>query len=186
MLGEMRCSMENHQQGGMNRHEEAKLLIAKVIGERFVPLSLLSEFPEYSVETEVRIGNSDFQMKMDVVLTYLEKQRKLFFEIKTQGDQGNAHERCYRLISPGVLSRMRFEGGWAWEDPQKTPIAHSVRPIVVVFCGDILGKQNFLSETKQCFDEYYENYLCLDLTDEKWESMLISHIENKFLGRLTQ
>ena len=178
--------MENHQKQGMKRHEKAKSTIANVIRVRFAPLTLLSDIPEYKVETEVVIGNSDFQMKMDIVLTYLGRNRKVFFEVKTQGDQGNAHERCYRLISPGVLARMRSEGGWKWEDPQKTPIVHSVRPIVVIFCGEILRKRNFCSETKHCFNGYYENYLFLDFDDGNWEMMLISHIENNFLGRLME
>ena len=65
---------------------------------------------DYLFTTEEKLGTSDFAFKVDIMMANRTTSRKLFFEVKTQGPAGNAHERAYRCMMPGVLDRLRKGG----------------------------------------------------------------------------
>ena len=106
--------------------------------------------------------------------------RKLFFEVKTQGPAGNAHERAYRCMMPGVLDRLRKVGNWGYQDPKMTPSQYIIRPVIVIFCGECLKGDRFRAEIKELFSHCVENFLLLDLENPQWKYNLEAHIRNYY------
>ena len=60
-----------------------------------------------------------------------------FFEIKRQGERGNAHERVYKVFSPALMRSV------------KTLMKVNYYPVVAVFCDNLATDNRYLKEFQQ-------------------------------------
>ena len=123
-------------------------------------------YSDYDLPQEVldKIYNVDVSKKswgisMDFAIRNLENEKILFGEIKRQdgwvettnmqAGRGNAHERCCKYFTPGLMKILRQTSKIFSED---------ILPFWIIFVGDITRDPRRNREIAFWFQEYTKNY----------------------------
>lgn len=123
-------------------------------------------YSDYDLPQEVldKIYNVDISKKswgisMDFAIRNLENEKILFGEIKRQdgwvettnmqAGRGNAHERCCKYFTPGLMKILRQTSKIFSED---------ILPFWIIFVGDITRDPRRNREIAFWFQEYTKNY----------------------------
>lgn len=120
----------------------------------------LSEYVKKQIfNPTINFENTHWGVSPDFAIKNIESGKILFGEIKRQdgwvegkdpsAGRGNAHERCCKLFTPGLLKAYRKIGGI---------INTNVLPFWVVFEGDITRDPKRVREISFWFDTYQDNY----------------------------
>lgn len=128
-----------------------KNLYAQVV----LPVDVMSQIYNPTINLE----ETKWGVSPDFAIQNLENKKILFGEIKRQdgwvegknpsAGRGNAHERCCKLFTPGLLKAYRKVGGISNEE---------ILPFWVVFEGDITRDPKRVREISFWFDTYKDNY----------------------------
>ncbi len=118
-----------------------------------LPQSVLSEI--YNVD----VSGKSWGISMDFAIRNLRNEKILFGEIKRQdgwventniqAGRGNAHERCCKYFTPGLMKILRQTGKIYSQD---------ILPFWIVFAGDITRDPRRNREIAFWFQEYTKNY----------------------------
>jgi len=135
--------------------------------------------------TELKKNNKpkySWGISMDFVIRNIENKKSLFGEIKRQdgwiettnmaAGRGNAHERCCKYFTPGLLKAIREAGG----------ISNEILPFWVVFVGDVTRDPRRNREISFWFQEYDKNFFMWRDTDDI--GSLLDFFENNLLPYL--
>lgn len=118
-----------------------------------LPQSVLNEI--YDVD----VSKKSWGISMDFAIRNLENEKILFGEIKRQdgwventnmqAGRGNAHERCCKYFTPGLMKILRQTSKIFEED---------ILPFWIIFVGDITRDPRRNREIAFWFQEYTKNY----------------------------
>ena len=132
---------------------------------------------EKSIHTPEKIGK--WGVQPDFAIEHLITKKIIFGEIKHQegwieggtssDGRGNAHERCFKLFSPGLLKKYR--------EVSKITDSGDL-PFWVVFNGNITRDPKRVREISFLFDNFSNHYF---LWQDKTKLNLIKHFETHIL-----
>lgn len=116
----------------------------------------------YNVDVSLKKSNGkpkyQWGISMDFAIRNIKNGKILFGEIKrqdgwiettsAQAGRGNAHERCCKYFSPGLMQVLRKTGG----------LSEEILPFWLVFVGDITRDPRRNREIAFWFQNYVKNY----------------------------
>lgn len=138
----------------------------------------------YNVNMKKEDGSFKYEwgISMDFAIRNLNNGKILFGEIKRQdgwteetdmqAGRGNAHERCCKYFTPGLLNILR----------ETSRLSNEILPFWIVFTGDITRDPRRNREIAFWFQEYTSNYFMWHNIYNEEE--LINFFENNLLKYL--
>ncbi len=124
--------------------------------ENFVAAACACLDPErYTVEEKPRDlrncfpalgdGKKDYGVEPEASITSIANDRKIFFEVKKQGDAGNADERACRHHTVAFYKLMKEKYGWEYH------------PYVTIFCESLATNPRYTQKAHYVFepDQYF-------------------------------
>lgn len=125
----------------------------------YARVELLEDVKKQIYNPSINFENTQWGVSPDFAIKNIDSGKILFGEIKRQdgwvegkdpsAGRGNAHERCCKLFTPGLLKAYRKIGGITNTD---------ILPFWVVFEGDITRDPKRVREISFWFDTYKDNY----------------------------
>jgi len=102
---------------------------------------LLKYLPKDEYVVEIKTTNCKIKKptkgfyKLDIVITCIKTESKIFLEVKKQNDRGNAHERGYKYLPFGGIAQYI-----------RGIIKADYYPVIVVFTGGMTSKSKYTNE----------------------------------------
>ncbi len=150
------------------------------------PLSQNEREKIYDINVSEKKANGDAKYKwgisMDFAIRNKENGKTLFGEIKRQdgwvesttmaAGRGNAHERCCKYFTPGLMKIIRETSG----------VSDEILPFWLIFVGDITRDPRRNREIAYWFQGYSKNFFMWRDTDDT--GALLDFFENNLLPYL--
>lgn len=150
------------------------------------PLSQNEREKIYDINVSEKKANGDAKYKwgisMDFAIRNKENGKTLFGEIKRQdgwvesttmaAGRGNAHERCCKYFTPGLMKIIREASG----------VSDEILPFWLIFVGDITRDPRRNREIAYWFQGYSKNFFMWRDTDDA--GALLDFFENNLLPYL--